>query len=85
MGGVNPELVGTSGQRRELYPGRGALNAKSVPAGATHFAMNRIEYLPRSIVHIETIGQVNFAACCLDDSFDNSGIFFYDCPSFELR
>lgn len=84
MGGMHPELMGTSGQWRELYPGQSPFDTQSVPASAAHFAMDGIEDLLRAIVHIEAKGQVDLAACCLDDPFDNRGIFFYHRPSLEL-
>ena len=84
VGSVNSELMRTSGQWCELYPRCGSIVGESLPACTPQLAIHRIEYLPGTIVYIESKGQVDFSKGLRDDSLNNSSVFFYNCPIFEL-
>ena len=59
MGGMQPELVRSSGERREFNAGGSGVPGKFAPPGYTPFAVQRVIDLVRPVVRIQAKAEID--------------------------
>jgi len=81
MGGMQPELMGTTGQGDKLYPGCAVAHRQSTPEGDPRLAPDRIIDLVRPVVRVKTKGKFD-PSLLLPDHPAKYGQVFFPHPAF---
>ena len=78
VGRVDPELMGSAGNRLKMHSRDSILNGDTAPMGGAHFSMNLVINLVRAVVDIETEWQgdrTTFAEVLREISVEQGKVF----------
>lgn len=84
VGGMEPQLVGSTGERSEFDSGSAAFYCQTSPEGDAHLAVQRVMNLIGPVVGIESEGEVYFTIVPGDDTFEDGNITLADQALLEL-